>query len=104
MYPDFVDTLYNGFANKSGLNLINRIKIMQCGLFYCTLFDFEFIYDYYAIYTLSLAKNGENGAFFYFYIYPPDSQESDRGAIHRVSNYPDLFPEMPRYCCPLVTQ
>ena len=38
---------------------------------------------------------------FYLYIYPPDSQESDGGAIHRVSNYPDLLPEMPRYCCPL---
>ena len=22
--------------------------------------------------------------------------------IHRVNNYPDLLPEMPRYCCPLV--
>ena len=40
--------------------------------------------------------------FFYLYIYPPDSQESDGGAIHRVRNYPDLLPEMPRYCCPLV--
>ena len=40
--------------------------------------------------------------FFYLYIYPPDSQESDGGAIHRVSNYPDLLLEMPRYCCPLV--
>ena len=40
--------------------------------------------------------------FFYLYIYPPDSQESDGGAIHRVSNYPDLLPEMPRYCYPLV--
>ena len=40
--------------------------------------------------------------FFYPYIYPPDSQESDGGTIHRVSNYPDLLPEMPRYCCPLV--
>ena len=39
---------------------------------------------------------------FYLYIYPPDSQESDGGAIHRVSNYPDLLPEMPRYCCPLI--
>ena len=38
----------------------------------------------------------------YLYIYPPDSQESDGGAIHRVSNCPDLLPEMPRYCCPLV--
>ena len=38
----------------------------------------------------------------YLYIYPPDSQESDGGAIHRVSNYPDLLSEMPRYCCPLV--
>ena len=41
--------------------------------------------------------------FFNLYIYPPDSQESDGGAIHRVSNYPDLLPEMPRYCCPLVS-
>ena len=40
--------------------------------------------------------------FFYLSIYPPDSQESDGGVIHRVSNYPDLLPEMPRYCCPLV--
>ena len=40
--------------------------------------------------------------FFYLYIYPPDSQESDGGAIHRVSNYPDLLPEMPIYCCQLV--
>ena len=43
--------------------------------------------------------------FFYFistlYIYPPHSQESNEGAIHRVSNYPDLIPEVPRYCCPL---
>ena len=39
---------------------------------------------------------------FYLYIYPPDSQESDVALIHRVSNYPDLLPEMPRYCCPLV--
>ena len=49
----------------------------------------------------------QNDLFFYFiyfnlYIYPPDSQESDGGAIHRVGNYPDLLPEMPRYCCPLV--
>ena len=50
------------------------------------------------------AKAQENNfiIFFYLYIYPPDSQESDGGAIHRVSNYPDLLPEMPRYCCPLV--
>ena len=39
---------------------------------------------------------------FYLYIYPPDSRESDGVAIHRVSNYPDLLSEMPRYCCPLV--
>ena len=31
---------------------------------------------------------------FYLYIYPPDSQESDGGAIHRVSNYPDLLSEI----------
>ena len=40
--------------------------------------------------------------YFYLYLYPPDSQESDEGAIHRVSNYPDVLAEMPRYCCPLV--
>ena len=40
--------------------------------------------------------------YFYLYIYPPDSQESDGGAIHRVSNYPNLLPEIPRYCCPLL--
>ena len=27
---------------------------------------------------------------------------NDGGAIQRVGNYPDLLPEMPRYCCPLV--
>ena len=40
--------------------------------------------------------------YFYLYIYPPDSQESNGGAIHRLSNYHNLLPEMPRYCCPLV--
>ena len=39
---------------------------------------------------------------FYLYIYPPNSQESDEALIHRVSNFPDLLPEMPRYCCLLV--
>ena len=29
-------------------------------------------------------------------IYPSYSQE------HMVGNYPDLLPEIPRYCCPLV--
>ena len=38
--------------------------------------------------------------YFYLYIYPPDSQKSDGGAIHRASNYSDLLPEMPRYCNP----
>ena len=40
---------------------------------------------------------------FYFYIYPPDSQESDGGVIHRAGNYPGLISEMPRYCCPVET-
>ena len=40
--------------------------------------------------------------FFYLYLYFLDWEESDGGAIHRVGNYPDLLPEMPRYCCPLV--
>ena len=38
---------------------------------------------------------------FYRYIYSRDSQESIKGAMHRASNYPDLLPKMPRYCCPL---
>ena len=59
-----------------------RHFLLLSGLGYCLQF---FIYLFF---------------FFYFnlYIYPPDSQESDGGAIHRVSNYPDLLPEMPRYC------
>ena len=39
--------------------------------------------------------------FFYLYIYPPDLQKSDGGAIHWASTYPHLLPKMPRYYCPL---
>ena len=54
--------------------------------------------------TCFMYKYIKNFYFFYFYlyIYPPDSQESDGGAVHRVGNYPNLLPEMPRYCFPLV--
>ena len=38
---------------------------------------------------------------FIFIIYPPDLHESDGGAMHRASNYHDLLPEAPKYCCPL---
>ena len=38
---------------------------------------------------------------FHFYIYPHGLQESVRDFIHRISNYPELFSEMPRYCCPV---
>ena len=38
---------------------------------------------------------------FYVYIYPPDLQESNRGTIHRASNYPDLLSQMSGYCCPI---
>ena len=31
----------------------------------------------------------------------PNLQESDGGAIHRANNFPDLLPEMQKYCCPL---
>ena len=50
-------------------------------------------------YNLCLSKCF-TALYFYFdlFIYPPDSQESDGGTIHRASNYPDLLPEMPRYC------
>ena len=36
---------------------------------------------------------------FHLYIYPPDSQESDEGAIHKASNYLYLLLEMLKYCC-----
>ena len=58
--------------------------------FYQNIVTFLFLNIYFFLFYL------------YHYIYPPDAQESDGGAIHRVSNYPDLLPEMPRYCCPLV--
>ena len=35
----------------------------------------------------------------YLYIYFPGSQEA---LIHRVSNYSNLLPEMPRFCYPLI--
>ena len=31
-------------------------------------------------------------------------RKATEALIHRVGNYPDLLPEMPRYCCPLVIQ
>ena len=31
---------------------------------------------------------------FYLYTCPPDSQENDKSAIHRASNYPDLLSEL----------
>ena len=34
---------------------------------------------------------------YHSHIYPPDFLKSDKGAIHRVSNYSDLLPEMPKY-------
>ena len=36
--------------------------------------------------------------FIYHNIYHPDSQESNKGAIIRASNYSNLLLEMPRYC------
>ena len=29
-------------------------------------------------------------------------REAMEALLHRLGNYPDLLPEMPRYCCPLV--
>ena len=29
-------------------------------------------------------------------------RKATEALIHRVSNYPDLLPEIPKYCCPLV--
>ena len=30
-------------------------------------------------------------------------RKATEALIHRVGNYPDLLPEIPRYCCPLAT-
>ena len=64
---------------------------------------FENVVDEFApMRKASLRKISLDFFYFYLYIYPPDLQKSDGSAIHRVSNYTDLLPEMPRYCCPLV--
>ena len=36
---------------------------------------------------------------FYLHFYLSNSQESDEVLYIRQANYPDLLPEMPRYCC-----
>ena len=36
---------------------------------------------------------------FYLYFYPLDLQKSNKGTIHRTSNYLFLLPQMPKYCC-----
>ena len=56
------------------------LTVFECNAYLETFFSFYLFFIY-----------------FYLYIYPPDWKESDGGAIHRVSNYPDLLPEMPRY-------
>ena len=65
---------------------LKQNRILEIDFFYQIQFLKNFFYFYLFIYL------------FYLYIYLPDSQESDGGAIHRVGNYPDLLPEMPRYC------
>ena len=61
---------------------------------------------YYVEIKVKIEKNITEPIFFiflfYLYIYPPDLQKSDGGVDHKVSNYPDLLPEMPRYCYLLV--
>ena len=44
-------------------------------------------------------KLGPTFHFIHLYIYPPDSQESDRDAIYTASNNTTLLPEIPKYCC-----
>ena len=45
---------------------------------------------------------------FYYYFYFISifilltRRKATEALIHRVGNYPDLLPEMPRYCCPFV--
>ena len=47
--------------------------------------------------------------FYFFYLFYFISicifltrRKATEALIHRVGNYPDLLPEIPRYCCPLV--
>ena len=49
-----------------------------------------------------LGKTDKTVTFYFLsslHIYPPDSQQSDGGVIHRASNYPDLLSKMPRCYC-----
>ena len=39
--------------------------------------------------------------YFYIYIHLPALQKSVGGAMVRTSNYHNLLPKMPRYCCPI---
>ena len=39
---------------------------------------------------------------FLYFILPDSQVKATEALIHRVSNYPDLLQDMPRYYCPLV--
>ena len=39
---------------------------------------------------------------FHFFYFLLTRRKAAEALIHRVGNYPDLLPEIPRYCCPLV--
>ena len=42
--------------------------------------------------------------YFIYFIFIFIFRKATEALIHRVGNYPDLLPEIPRYCCPLVIQ
>ena len=50
--------------------------------------------------------NSELVNFYFFYFISVfillTCRKATEALIHRVGNYPDLLPEIPRYCCPLV--
>ena len=65
---------------------LRRFQILRLSLvFSCSLFYLFFIYFISIFILLTRRKAME-------------------ALIHRASNYPDLLPNMPRYCCPLVPQ
>ena len=57
---------------------------------------------------LTESKTQKNATLFILFIYFISifilltRRKATEALIHRVGNYPDLLPEMPRYCCQLV--
>ena len=63
------------------------------------VFNFIFCALKYLVFITANCPDSFHCFSFYLYIYPLDLQKSNKGTIHRTSNYLLLLPEMPRYCC-----